>query len=91
MTCEKTRFASESAARSATKHTPNNNGDRWRAYLCPDCGGYHLTTQPNTHKTLAPPPATNRRVHGRGPRARTLEELEALAKKMRQPRKLEED
>jgi len=83
MTCDKTPFSSESVARRVAKRTRGNTGDRWRVYLCPDCHRFHFTTQPNFHKDLGVTPAVNKPVHGRAPRARTREDLEALAQKMR--------
>lgn len=85
MTCDKHPFSSESVARRVAKRTRGNTGDRWRVYLCPECHYFHFTTQPNNHRPLDVMPTVNTRVHGRGPKAHTLEDLEALAKKMRAP------
>jgi len=45
--CDKKGFGTEAEAIKFAKRTARNNrrGRRQRAYLCDDCGQWHLTTQ----------------------------------------------
>lgn len=43
-TTGKVRFGSRGAA-TKTRSARRNKGHRMRTYLCPDCHGWHLTTQ----------------------------------------------
>lgn len=40
----KTRWESERRARHAARVVSSEGGEQMRAYACPDCGGWHLTT-----------------------------------------------
>ena len=76
--CEKVSFKGYESARASAKKLHSNNGEFWRVYACPHCGRWHLTTQRDelSFSILQP---SKKPV----PRARTLDELEELAKLMR--------
>ena len=84
MTCPKSSYTSESRARAASRRVPGNTGERMRCFLCDDCHRWHLATgEPRSDV----PPSVRREYavgyRSTAPRARTLEELEALALAMR--------
>ena len=83
MTCDKSSFPSEAVARRAARRTPGNTGERWRAYLCPECHTFHLTTAMKTPDELGFRRKPSLHPQGRPPKARTQEDLEALAKQLR--------
>lgn len=74
----KIRYPGRARARRAARVRGDNQGVKLRVYLCPVCGDWHLTS-----KLARQAPGVKVRGFRRGPRARTLDELEALAKKMR--------
>lgn len=53
--CTKTIFANEEAAKAVIEQIAKKNQDRkrpTRAYKCPDCGHWHLTSLPDIDKLL---------------------------------------
>ena len=81
MTCTKAAYAGARVARRVARKMREAHGSPFRAYACPDCGAWHLTTGEDTTAAIHGGHAQPKR---RGPRARTAEELEALARAMRE-------
>ncbi len=82
--CGKTAYKGEEMARREARRISDEAGEAFRAYVCPDCGRWHLTT--NGSGNTAPRGRRGpfqkhwpRRVH-------TLDEMEALAARMRADR-----
>jgi hypothetical protein len=44
--CQRYRHRFEDTAAERAAMLRKQTGQPWRAYLCPVCDGYHLTTQP---------------------------------------------
>lgn len=84
MSCSKRAFTSLTAAKRATRYG-GNTGERMRPYLCPDCHGWHLTTSTTFPGATRPADFSSART-STAPRARTLDELEAVAADLRKRR-----
>ena len=78
--CEKRAYNGEQVARREARRLTDETGEPFAAYPCPDCKRWHMST--NGGNTEAP------KSH-RGPvkhwpkRAHTVEQMEALAKAIR--------
>ena len=78
---DKHRYPSKRAA-TRTARLCESRGDPIRAYACPDCGHWHLTSNAPYGERLPKGIWANR--HGRSRHvAKTLQELETLAKTLR--------
>lgn len=79
MPCDKRRYPSERVARREARKL-TENGDPIRAYPCPDCSGWHVTKQPASAPERPKDALKGRRSAWK---AKTPEELEAIARKIR--------
>lgn len=44
MACDKTVYRNEKDARREARKIGDRSGDAFRAYICQDCGAWHITT-----------------------------------------------
>lgn len=75
--CTKRRFRSDHGARKRARVLRDETGLQFRAYQCPQCRGWHVTTDDiarHVPNRRGPPPAPV-------PEARTLEDLEEAARR----------
>ncbi len=77
MTCaDKSRFTSHEKARRAARTVSSDSGIQMRAYPCPDCGGWHLSSLILRTETPAAPKHRPKRGRRLAP-GQSLEELAA--------------
>lgn len=77
--CDKTSYAGRGKARRAARHISTDSGEQFRAYYCPQCRKWHVTSQSAFKKVPTRTPVKFKR-------GKTLKEgqtLEELAAKMR--------
>lgn len=79
VTCDKAAFPSERAARRGARKAASDHGEWFRAYACPECGKWHLTTKAE----FIEHGARKRARIGRGRRPAPGQTLEELAEAMR--------
>ena len=82
--CAKTTYSTEKVARRQARQISEGSGEDFRAYLCPDCRRWHLTT--STDGTTAPRGRRGGFQKHWPVRVHTLSEMEAVAKAMRERR-----
>lgn len=85
MDCPKVTYHSRREARHAAKLLRSNAGAPFRAYACPDCGGWHVSTEERIEDLEVRLRRAIPRRHGR--RLRPGEDLETVAATMRPSKK----
>ena len=82
MSCDKVAYHSERAAQGAARRIRRTSGLPFRAYACPECSRWHVTSgdRIDVHMTAGPPRAS------RGRRPAEGESIEDLAARMRAER-----
>ena len=86
MTCPKRAYGQKAATKEA-KRLRAESGEPFRAYACPDCGRWHLSTQPRDGepvKVVEGSRASLRR--GRRTEGMSLEQIREMAERMKEGR-----
>ena len=82
--CEKTTYKTERLAQTEARRLSDASGEWFRHYLCPACKRWHLTTNGSSNEA---PRGRRGPFQKHWPkRAHTAEEMEALAKQIRDRR-----
>ena len=88
MSCEKTTYRGGRLARREARKLKDSTGMPFRAYACPACGRWHLSTTVSYAPGQGPGIGAEKT---RPRRASSLEELKIIAQQLRQRRTEEEE